>query len=313
MVMRAMCLQQSPSSKARCSTHQMRILHTVQGMSDSVMAACHYHHIERANTLESMRNNLPLRHRLCPTQADREHFTQLLFEQFNLAGLYLGEQGVLSLYSAGKITGTVIDLGHGKTGMSSLCIQNSNLQHRPVWVFQMISQDVLFTMGNLCRLLWMMSASQLIAPPEQHGHLAAFALQGMHWIRGIAAKTLLLLCRHQPGGGGPALCARLQTAALWWPGCDKEAAKSPQHWAGEQNHEARGAGAAEAQDHAFCHAGSTDTPWGEMLLLYYAADQAPDLDMSDVTMHAKCLDAAVPGAGCRNKDLVVVGHWRMRF
>ena len=49
-------------------------------------------------------------------QADREHFTQLLFEQFNVAGLYLGEQGVLSLYSVGKTTGTVIDLGHGKTG-----------------------------------------------------------------------------------------------------------------------------------------------------------------------------------------------------
>lgn len=49
-------------------------------------------------------------------QADRERLTQLLFEQFNLAGLYLGEQGVLSLYSAGKTTGTVVDLGHGKTG-----------------------------------------------------------------------------------------------------------------------------------------------------------------------------------------------------
>ncbi len=49
-------------------------------------------------------------------QADRERLTQLLFEQFNLAGLYLGEQGVLSLYSVGKTTGTVVDLGHGKTG-----------------------------------------------------------------------------------------------------------------------------------------------------------------------------------------------------
>ena len=69
-----------------------------------------------------MRNNLPQgppHHSHRSTQADRERFTQLLFEQFNIAGLYLGEQGVLSLYSAGKITGTVIDLGHGKTGMSS--------------------------------------------------------------------------------------------------------------------------------------------------------------------------------------------------
>ncbi len=53
---------------------------------------------------------------MCRLQADREQFTQLLFEQFNVAGLYIGEQGVLSLYSVGKTTGTVIDLGHGKTG-----------------------------------------------------------------------------------------------------------------------------------------------------------------------------------------------------
>lgn len=81
----------------------------------------------RASTLDSMRNDRPQGlppHSLCRTQADREHFTQLLFEHFNIAGLYLGEQGVLSLYSAGKITGTVIDLGHGKTGMSSPCPLN---------------------------------------------------------------------------------------------------------------------------------------------------------------------------------------------
>ena len=86
------------------------------------MDACQKHHIMRASTLRSMRNVWPQgrpHHSSCPTQADREHFTQLLFEQFNIAGLYLGEQGILSLYSAGKITGTVIDLGHGKTGMSS--------------------------------------------------------------------------------------------------------------------------------------------------------------------------------------------------
>jgi len=64
----------------------------------------------------------------CAMQADREHLTQLLFEHFNVAGLYLGEQGVLSTYTVGKTTGTVIDLGHGKTGqhngvifMASFC------------------------------------------------------------------------------------------------------------------------------------------------------------------------------------------------
>ena len=50
------------------------------------------------------------------SQADREQLTQLLFEQFNLNGLFLADQPVLNLYSIGKTTGLVIDLGHGKTG-----------------------------------------------------------------------------------------------------------------------------------------------------------------------------------------------------
>lgn len=40
----------------------------------------------------------------------------LFFEQFNVAGLFMCEQSILSLYSVGKTTGTVVDLGHGKTG-----------------------------------------------------------------------------------------------------------------------------------------------------------------------------------------------------
>jgi len=59
---------------------------------------------------------------LCVMQADRERITQLLFEHFNVAGLYLGEQGVLSTYTVGKTTGTVIDLGHGKTGQHDCVI-----------------------------------------------------------------------------------------------------------------------------------------------------------------------------------------------
>ena len=50
-------------------------------------------------------------------QADREQLTQLAFEAFNMTGFFLCDQPVLSLYSVGKITGTVVDLGHCKTGM----------------------------------------------------------------------------------------------------------------------------------------------------------------------------------------------------
>lgn len=49
-------------------------------------------------------------------QADREQLTQLAFEEFNMTGFFLCDQPVLSLYAVGKITGTVVDLGHCKTG-----------------------------------------------------------------------------------------------------------------------------------------------------------------------------------------------------
>ncbi len=49
-------------------------------------------------------------------QADRERLAQMLFERFNLNGLFLADQAVLNLYAVGKTTGLVVDLGHGKAG-----------------------------------------------------------------------------------------------------------------------------------------------------------------------------------------------------
>ena len=46
----------------------------------------------------------------------RETATQLMFETFNVAGLFIADEPVLSLYAHGKLTGCVIDFGHGKTG-----------------------------------------------------------------------------------------------------------------------------------------------------------------------------------------------------
>lgn len=46
------------------------------------------------------------------TQLDKEKMTQLLFEQFNVSGLFFAEESVLSLYAVGKVTGLSVDLGH---------------------------------------------------------------------------------------------------------------------------------------------------------------------------------------------------------
>ena len=46
---------------------------------------------------------------------NREKMAQIMFETFNVPGLYISIQAVLSLYSAGKYTGLVLDSGDGVT------------------------------------------------------------------------------------------------------------------------------------------------------------------------------------------------------
>merc|ERR1712125_311993 len=46
-------------------------------------------------------------------KANRERMTQILFETFNVPGMYVAIQAVLSLYASGRTTGVVTDIGDG--------------------------------------------------------------------------------------------------------------------------------------------------------------------------------------------------------
>jgi actin-related protein len=48
-------------------------------------------------------------------KANREKMTQIMFETFGIAGLYVAIQATLSLYSNGRTTGIVVDSGDGVT------------------------------------------------------------------------------------------------------------------------------------------------------------------------------------------------------
>ena len=48
-------------------------------------------------------------------KANREKMAEVMFETLNVKGLYIAVQAVLSLYSAGKFTGIVVDSGDGVT------------------------------------------------------------------------------------------------------------------------------------------------------------------------------------------------------
>jgi len=62
---------------------------------------------------------VPEEHNVMLTEAplnpkvNREKMTQIMFDTFNVPGLYIAIQAVLSLYSAGKFTGIVCDSGDG--------------------------------------------------------------------------------------------------------------------------------------------------------------------------------------------------------
>ena len=46
---------------------------------------------------------------------NKREMAEIMFETFNVPGLYISIQAVLSLYSAGKVTGIVLDSGDGVT------------------------------------------------------------------------------------------------------------------------------------------------------------------------------------------------------
>ena len=76
----------------------------------------------------------PEEHNIILTEApmnpkeNREKMAQIMFETFNVPGLYIFIQAVLSLISSGKVTGIVLDSGDGVTHAVSI-FENYSLSH----------------------------------------------------------------------------------------------------------------------------------------------------------------------------------------
>lgn len=54
------------------------------------------------------------------SRTDRETMSQLMFEAFNVSGLFIQDQAVLSLYAFGRTHGLVVDVGHDKVDVSTV-------------------------------------------------------------------------------------------------------------------------------------------------------------------------------------------------
>jgi len=53
-------------------------------------------------------------------KSERERLAKLMFEEFNVAGLFLHDAGCLSPVSTGKMAGCVVDIGHGKVDVAAV-------------------------------------------------------------------------------------------------------------------------------------------------------------------------------------------------
>jgi hypothetical protein len=61
-------------------------------------------------------------------KGERELLTQLMFEGFNVAGLFLHDAASLSLAAAGKLNGCSVDIGHGKIDIATV---SEGVMHAP--------------------------------------------------------------------------------------------------------------------------------------------------------------------------------------
>ncbi|PNH11787.1 Actin-related protein 7 [Tetrabaena socialis] len=64
--------------------------------------------------------NIMLCEPLLTSRPDRETMAQLMFEVFNVTGLFVQDQAVLSLYAVGRTNGLVVDVGHDKIDVGTV-------------------------------------------------------------------------------------------------------------------------------------------------------------------------------------------------
>ncbi|KAK9819407.1 hypothetical protein WJX74_000033 [Apatococcus lobatus] len=83
-------------------------------------ALMHYCLYNQLGWVAGDEGNLLLSQPLFLPRADQEQLTQIIFEEFNVAGFFLCSQPVLSAFALGKLTCLVTDIGHDKTDISAV-------------------------------------------------------------------------------------------------------------------------------------------------------------------------------------------------
>lgn len=74
------------------------------------------HHIlyDRAGWIPGEEGSIVIAEPLLTPRKDREAVAQIMFEAFNVNGYFIQDSATLSLYAVGRLSGVVLDIGHGK-------------------------------------------------------------------------------------------------------------------------------------------------------------------------------------------------------
>lgn len=96
---------------------------------DAMEALWHYIFYEQLGWEKGEEETVLIAERvLSSSKLQRELTTQIMFEKFNARGLYMADQARLSLASYGKVSGCVVDVGHGRIGV--YCVADGQF-HQP--------------------------------------------------------------------------------------------------------------------------------------------------------------------------------------
>ncbi|KAF9936174.1 hypothetical protein BGZ67_002611 [Mortierella alpina] len=74
------------------------------------------------------------------TKEEHERITQIFFENFNVPGLYLAEEPLMTIYGCATLTGLVIDIGHNSTEITP--ILDTQIQHNAIQTIPLAGSDI---------------------------------------------------------------------------------------------------------------------------------------------------------------------------
>jgi actin-related protein 7 len=115
----------SSSSAAMAAAHlQPRVVHPVQRGQichlDGLEALTHHVLYTALGWEMGREGSVVVAEPLLTPRRHRELLAQCMFEVFNLEGLYVQDSASLALCALGKLTGCVIDIGHGKVDVATV-------------------------------------------------------------------------------------------------------------------------------------------------------------------------------------------------